>query len=227
MNRDIAFSLRERNYAQTKLALLHVAIEKIQKRSLADISVKEICEAVPVSEMTFYNYFPRKTDLLVYYIQVISLEAAWYLQHAVKHKTHLEMLEECFDFMARKLAAEPLMMTETLAYLGQERQQPAFSVLSKAEQILAFPNLPGIENLVVKDANIETLITPYLQQAIQQGELPQNSDVDSVVLMCVSIFVGLVMNLHLTEPERIRPLCRRQLRLLWKALRIESDEEND
>jgi AcrR family transcriptional regulator len=225
MNRDTAFSLRERNYAQTKLALLRVATEKIQTRPLADISVKEICGAVPVSEMTFYNYFPRKTDLLVYYIQVITLEATWYLQHAVKQKTHLEMVEECLDFMARKLVAEPLMMTETLAYFGQERQPPEFTPLSKAEQILAFPNLPGIEDLEVKDVRIETLIESHLRQAIQHEELPKGTDLKSIVLMSVSMFAGLVMNLHLTEPELIRPLCRRQLRLLWKALRAEAKEK--
>jgi AcrR family transcriptional regulator len=225
MERSSLFSIQERNYAQMKLALLRVATEKIQTRSLSDISVKEICDAVPVSEMTFYNYFPKKTDLLYYYLQVTSLEAIWYLQHAVKQKTHLEMVEECFDFMARKLAAEPLMMTETLAWFGQERQLPKPSALSKAEQILAFPNLPGIEALETKDVHLETLIEPHLQQAIRHKELPEGCDLKGIVLMCVSIFTGLVMNLHLTEPELIRPLCRRQLRLLWKALRIESDEE--
>lgn len=224
MKKELAFSLQERNYAQTKLALLRAATEKIQRRSLCDISVKELCEAGSVSEETFYNYFPRKTDLLIYYIQVITLEAAWYLQHAVKHKTNLEMVEEYLDFMARKLAAEPAMMTETLAYFGQERQPPNFPPLSKVEQILAYPTLPGIEELEIKDVRLETFVEPYLAQALAQGELPHDTDLDELVLMSVSAFVGLVMHLNLTEPERIRPLCRRHLRLLWKALRAEADE---
>ena len=224
MNEALDFSLQERDYARTKLTLLRVAIAKIHTRPLAEISVKEICKTVPVPEMAFYTCFPRKTDLLIYYFQVIGLEAAWYLRHALKHKTCLEMVEESFDFLARKLAAEPLMMTEALAYLGQERQRPDFEPLSKAERLLAFPNLIGIEELDVKDTRIETLIEPYLEQAIQQGELPRNLDLDTIVLICMSIFVGFVMNLHLTEPKRIRPLCRRQLRLLWKALNDEFEE---
>jgi AcrR family transcriptional regulator len=218
-------SLRQRKHAQTKVALAQAAMERLRKNRLDDISVKELCETIPISEVTFYNYFPRKTDLLIYYIQVISLEAAWYLQHAVKEKSSLEMVEECLDFMGRKLAAEPLMMTETIAYFGQERQPPEeFKLLSKVEQILAFPNLTGIEDLAMKDMGIDALIKPYLEQAIQDAELPQSLKLSSVVLMCASIFVGLVMNLHLTEPERIRPFCRRQLRLLWKALRVEKEE---
>jgi hypothetical protein len=79
---------------------------------------------------------------------------------------------------------------------------------------------------MVKDARIETLIESYLEQAIQHDEIPGGSNLNTIVLMCVSIFVGLVMNLHLTEPELIRPLCRRQLRLLWTALRAEAAEEH-
>jgi AcrR family transcriptional regulator len=226
MDRDLVFSLRERNYAQTKLALLQAAIRKIEDRPLADISVKELCEAVPVSELTFYNYFSKKTDLLVYYIQIIALETAWYLNNAVKSKTSLEMIEACIDFLARKVAAEPLMMSETLAFFGQEREHPELGALSNVEQVLAFPNLPGIEELDVHDSRIESLVEPYLRKAIASGELPKELDVNEVLLMVTSIFTGLVMNLHLTEPELIKPLCQRQLRLLWTALRAEAAEEH-
>jgi AcrR family transcriptional regulator len=220
-------SLREKKYAHTKLALLRTAIKMIQEKPLSAISVRELCETVSVSEMTFYNYFPQKTDVLVYYIQVTILEAVWYLQHAVKNKTYLEMVEECFDFLARKLAADPLVMPETLAYFGQERTPPEFPALSQAERILAFPDLPGIEQLSVEDTRIETVITPYLEQAIQSAELPDTLELDTVVLMSASIFTGLVMNLHLTRPDLLRPLCRRQLRLLWKALRAEAEEKKN
>jgi AcrR family transcriptional regulator len=223
MKRETAFSLQERNYAQTKLALLRVAMRKIEERQLSDISVKELCEAVPVSEMTFYNYFSKKTDLLVYYIQISALETAWYLEHAVKNKTPIEMVETCFDFLARKVAAEPLVMSETIAFFGQERETPNFGVLSNVEQVLAFPNLPGIETLDVRDSRIESLVEPYLAQAIASGELPKELDVNEVLIMVTSIFTGLIMNLHLTEPELIRPLCLRQLRLLWTALRLEAE----
>jgi AcrR family transcriptional regulator len=224
MEENTPISLRERKYAQTKLALLHAAVEKMKEKRLEAISVKELCETIPVSEMTFYNYFPKKTDLLVYYIQITFIEMAWYLQHAVKNKTNLEMVEELFDFASRKVIANPFVMTETLSLLGQERKNPEFEGLSRAEQLLALPDLPGIEEVDVKETRLETMIEPYLRQAIEQGELPEGTDLNTAVIMTTSIFAGLVMNLHLTEPELIRPLCRRQLRLLWKALRTEAEE---
>lgn len=224
MGEDTSISLRERKYAQTKLALLHAAIEKMKEKRLESISVKELCEVIPVSEMTFYNYFPKKTDLLKYFIQITFIEMAWYLQYAVKNRTNLEMVEELVDFIARKVVGNPFVMTETIVLFGQERKKPEFKQISKAEQLLAFPDLPGIEEVHVEDTRFETMVEPYLRQAIEQGELPKNLELNTVVLMTVSSFIGLSINLHLTEPELIRPLCRRQLRLLWKALRAEAEE---
>jgi AcrR family transcriptional regulator len=219
-------SLRERKYAQTKLALLHAAIEKMKEKPLEAISVKELCETIPVSEMTFYNYFPKKTDLLVYYLQIMSIEATWYLQNAVKGKTNLEMIEEFFDFVARKITRDSSIMSETIVYFTQERRRLDLDEISisKAEQLLTFPNLSGIEHIQVKNASIDAKVEPYLKQAIEQGELPSNTDLKTVLIMTVSIFIGLVLNLYLTEPDLIRPLCRRQLQLLWKVLRAEADE---
>ena len=113
MEEDTPISLRERKYAQTKLALLHAAVEKMREKPLEAISVKELCDTVPVSEMTFYNYFPKKTDLLKYFIQITFIEMAWYLQYAVKNKTNLEMVEELVDFLARKVVGNSFIMTET------------------------------------------------------------------------------------------------------------------
>lgn len=224
MNEDTNIPLRERKFAQTKLALLKVAIEKMKMKPLEAISVKELCEATMISEMTFYKYFPKKTDLLVYYLQVVVLEIAWYLQHGVKSKTNLEMVEECFDLAIRKMFGNLSVMSETIAYFAQERELPEFQALSKAEQMLEFPHLPGIEEVQLKDARLETLVEPYLRQAVADGELPATTDVNTLLIMAVAIFTGLVMHLHLSQPELVRPLCRKQLQLLWKALRTEPDD---
>lgn len=57
-------SLREKKYAKTKLALLDAATERIGEKTFDAISVKELCEQAEVSEATFFNYFPKKQDLL-------------------------------------------------------------------------------------------------------------------------------------------------------------------
>jgi AcrR family transcriptional regulator len=215
---------QEREAIQTKLAILRAAIEKMKTQPLEAISVRELCAVAAVTETAFYTYFKKKTDVLEYYFQITILEIAWYLRHAVKDKTNLELVEALFDFAARKVIGYPSMMSETIIYFARERRRPDFAALSKTEQALAFPNLPGIEQIQVQDTSLETLVAPYLQRAVEQGELPPQTDVPTVIRLIRTIFTGVVMNLHFTEPELICPLCRKHLQLLWKGLWAESKQ---
>ncbi len=83
---------------------------------------------------------------------------------------------------------------------------------------VGLPEFAGDENIHVEDSSLEALVEPYVRQAITQGELPPQTDAPTVIRLTTSIFTGVVMNLHLTEPELIGPLCRKHLQLLWKGL---------
>ena len=71
-------SLRDRKFAETKISLLNSFIDMLNKRPMEDISVKELCESIPVSDVTFFNYYPHKNELLVYYTQLWSIEVEYY-----------------------------------------------------------------------------------------------------------------------------------------------------
>jgi AcrR family transcriptional regulator len=222
MSRNNTLIDQEREAIQSKLAILKASIEKMKVQPLETISVRELCEAAAATETVFYTYFTKKTDLLEYYFQITAIEIAWYLRHAVKAKTNLALVEALFDFTARKVIGYPSIMSETMLYFARERRRPNFATLSQTEQLLAFPNLPGIEEIQITNTSLEAMVEPYVRQAIAQGELPPQTDVPTVIRLTTSIFTGVVMNLHLTEPELICPLCRKHLQLLWKALWADS-----
>src|SRR5215210_4290457 len=77
-----AISLRERKFAKTKLALLRAAVTRLEQKRLSEITVKELCEHVQVSEATFFNYFPRKDDLLHYFTRIWTLEVLLHARQA-------------------------------------------------------------------------------------------------------------------------------------------------
>ena len=69
--------LQQRKQARTRLALLDATIELMREKSLANITVEEICREVEVSKGTFFRYFPRKVDLIFYYIRLRNIEVIW------------------------------------------------------------------------------------------------------------------------------------------------------
>lgn len=226
MEKEYTLSLRERKHAQTKIALAEAVMERLKVNRLENISVKEVCETIPVSEVTFYNYFPQKTDVLVYILQLWRLEMEWHLLEWEEEKSNLEVIEAYFDFAAQGVEEYPGVMAEALAYFTQKRGCLHFDDLSIAEKILAFPTLPGIEEIQLPpNPKEEKMLGKYVRKAIETGELPAQTDVDFVIHTLDALFIGSMMAFYKDKPILIRQLYRKMLNTLWKGLWQDAQNE--
>ena len=59
---------RERKKRQTRDALVHAALTLFDAKGYEHTAVREITDAVDVSERTFFRYFPSKEDLALSFI---------------------------------------------------------------------------------------------------------------------------------------------------------------
>jgi AcrR family transcriptional regulator len=75
-------TLREKKYATQKIKIMDIFSEKLKEKPLADITVKEISKELEISEMTFFNYFKNKKEVLVYFIEFWNLEMQFKLEQA-------------------------------------------------------------------------------------------------------------------------------------------------
>ena len=69
-------NLRKEKAALIKLAVLQETHKLIGKKSFEDLHVLEICERVKISKVTFFSYFPKKEDLLLYHLRLWCLTRA-------------------------------------------------------------------------------------------------------------------------------------------------------
>src|SRR6201996_4937242 len=60
---------RERKKRQTRDALLHEALGLFERQGYEHTAVREITDAVDVSERTFFRYFASKEDLVISFIR--------------------------------------------------------------------------------------------------------------------------------------------------------------
>jgi AcrR family transcriptional regulator len=213
-------TLRERKYAKTKLALLRAAIERLRDKSLDQVPVKELCEEAEVSEATFFNYFPKKDDLLHYFIQLWTVDVTWHAEQAAGDNAGLSYIEQVFDYTGRQLGDHPRLMLEIIGQMALEPHPPEcvqrWGELSRAEKLQAFPDLAGVDYCA--ERRLPEVFRPALERAVALGELPKEVDIEVALLALLSTFFGVPLWLGADNAAQIRPAYRRQLLLIWAGL---------
>lgn len=210
--------LRERKFYQTRLRLARALRERLDRVSLDELNVRDLCEEVEVSEATFFNYFPRKTDLLTYLGQLWSVELAWHGRQALaRGERGLTAVQRVFEQAARQFQAAPGVAGELIAWQARARVRHTPEPLSVNERRLAFPDQAGIESLA--DQSLEQALVAALQRAVDQGELPRNTHLPIVMTALLSIFHGVPLALRLGQPSGIGAMYRQQLAILWGGVR--------
>lgn len=211
------FSLRERKFARTRLALAEIVTQHLENASLESLSVKALCDRAQISEATFFNYFPRKEDLVVYLDTLWSLELNWYGRQAAGQQPGLAVIEALFRYTAIQIQKKPGLMGEIIAHEARARDHVERPEITGAERAMAFSDLEGIED--GGGESLEMVLRGALQQAIEQGELPENTAIAAAMVGLVSIFYGVPLAIQHNNPASISPMYRQQLELLWAGLR--------
>jgi AcrR family transcriptional regulator len=210
-------TLRERKFARTRLALGAATTHHLEAAPFETLSVKALCERVQISEATFFNYFPKKEDLIVYLDRLWTLELNWYGQQAARQQRGLPVIEALFRYTAIQIQKKPGLMGEIIAHEARTRERHPGPEITAAERMLAFSDLEGIDAL--PDDSLETLLRGALQAAIEQGALPVNTAIPAAMVGLVSIFYGVPLAMQHTNPAAIGAMYRQQLVLLWEGLR--------
>lgn len=217
MAKKSPYSLRERKFARTRLSLAEIVTRHLEHASFETLSVKALCERAQISEATFFNYFPRKEDLVVYLDKLWSLELNWYGAQAAAQQQGLAVVEALFRYTAIQIQKKPGLMAEIIAHEAREREPTLPPEITAAERAMAFPDMPGIEDL--EDDSLEWVLKTALQQAVGQGELPENTVLPAAMVGLVSIFYGVPLAIQHSNAANIGPMYRQQLALLWAGLR--------
>ncbi|MFN2309933.1 MAG: TetR/AcrR family transcriptional regulator [Gammaproteobacteria bacterium] len=209
--------LRERKYLKTRLRLAQALREQLETVSLEALAVRDLCDRLEISEATFFNYFPKKTDLLAYLGQLWSLELAWHGRQALAAGGGLAAVQAVFERAAQQFQSAPGAAGEVIAAQARARARATPAALTANECRLAFPGQPGIEAL--EDQALEPVLTGALQRAVDRGELPRNLHLPTAMVGLVAVFYGVPLALRLANPAGIGAMYRQQLALLWGGLR--------
>ncbi|MEZ4219971.1 MAG: TetR/AcrR family transcriptional regulator [Polyangiaceae bacterium] len=216
-----AIPLRERKFARTKMALLDATLERLKHKSLAEITVRELCDAAEVSEATFFNYFKKKDDLLRYFIQVWTLEVQLDADQRAGRDAGVAYIEAIFAHTAERMRDNPRVMLEIIGHMALCSEAPedcSHPTLTLAERVQRFPDLADAA-VVADECEVDTMFRTAVERAVTRKELPESVNVDLVVGMLLSVFFGTPLWQGHVDMERIADLYAAQLATVWAGLR--------
>ena len=132
-----------------------------------------------------------------------SIPVTLYCRAVAAQRTVFDAIITVFDYTAHEMEQYPRLMFEVIAYIARATEPPHPPSLTRAERLLAFPDLPGAED--VEPQSIDELFTALLQQALRAGELLPSVSIEAVALLLKTIFYGVPLA---TRREGIRTIHR-------------------
>lgn len=211
----ITFPLRERKQAKTKVALTMAFVERLKSARFDDISIKEVCDSLDVSEGTFYNYFPTKLDLIYYHRQLMLLKIIWETRRKAKKGSPLHHIDVMFEVLVQQIK-HPYFVYELISILVGQKVKPKSIHISKAERSYAFPECKGIEDVPVM--SLEDFLHENLVEASKQGELPKGVDLNDTMLFLMAIMAGIPLAISYENFNTLGNQYKKRLSFLWKGL---------
>lgn len=215
-----AIPLRIKKQARTKLALLAALVEKLAAGEKYDgVRIKDLCAVANISEAGFFNYFSNKEALLVYYVQIWSLEVGWHAHEMLSKGDALAAIEEIFLRTAQMVKENPCMMAEIIAFQARGSATIEPSEVGIAERLLAHPDLPGVDELPAR--GLDAILPELLRQAKQSGQMRADVDEQFVYVTLLALFFGAPVVLRRAEPEMLGAIWKAQLAFIWSSIRGE------
>lgn len=205
--------LRERKAAQTKVALMNVFLEQLETKKMDEIAVKAVCERIPVSEVTFYNYFPRKTDLISFHLRLWSVQAQWGCARA--RLEGLEAARYLYRTMAEGIDRRPCLLNEAVTFFSWNGEATLHPITS-AEAMAAFPTLDGVGRF--RSVPIPVLLRERFEEARELGEVPSSLDVNRWLPAALTIFFGAPLAMGWTGGTNLATEYSRQLDVLLESM---------
>lgn len=206
---DPDISLRELKKAKNKIALYEAALSLMKDRMFSQVMLEDICRRAEISKVTFFKFYQRKEDLLIYFMRV------WLTERVIEIDTEGKKGFQAFQHLLSQVAKEhqvrPGMMPSLISFLAEQNMQPCMPELNPAEVSLLFP---GHEEAGSQSPNMYALFQQFMKEEDQAGRLNQALTLEQAVQICFTIFYGAFLTAQLYNSTEIGRFYETHLGLL-------------
>lgn len=206
---DSDIPLRELKKAKNKIALYEAALSLMSDRMFSQVMVEDICRQAEISKVTFFKFYQRKEDLLIYFMRVWLTERV--IEIDMEGKKGFQAFRHLLSQVAKEHQVRPGMMPSLISFLAEQNMQPCMPELSPAEVSLLFP---GHEEAGSKSPNMYDLFQQFMKEEDHAGRLTKAFTLEQAVQICFTIFYGAFLTAQLYHSTEIGRFYETHLGLL-------------
>ena len=215
--------LRERKASKKRLAIIDASILLLKDKRLAEIKIEDICDIAEISRSTFFAYFSRKQELLVYNIRLWGLQIGWEMAQIPREKLGLRYIEKMYMEMASHMKIERKYWADVMSLRASEPElihrinTDPTPMIPVSDRLQRFPDKEGIDTF--PEGTIYSITRTNLSIAVEKGELPPDTDVNSALIALNSVLYGVPVILGgAADMDRVGEEMAKQLKMIWKGL---------
>ncbi len=207
-------SLRKEKAARLKLSILEETHRLIGRKPFEDLHVDDICARVKISKVTFFTYFPRKEDLLLYHLRL------WCLARAVDLHQHPKTGIQGIYFLVDKIVedgdAYPGIMLSLIGYLSDLKRPPKPFPVKPEERSRLYPDVKNIGSIEMH--SLETMMESFVLDAIFKKEITRNTSTREITLLLTSVIYGSLITAHLMQQSPLKIFFRKNIDQVMRGL---------
>jgi len=200
--------------ARIKLRVLSATLRLIGHRSFRDLHVSEICKEAGISKVTFFNYFPQKEDVLLYYMRV------WAFNRSVELRRQGRKGIEGIYFLAERLAdtydKNRGLVLSVLSYWTSDNRPPQTFPLKIMERRILYPGKQYASEIDI--LTIPQMLEKFLIEAMMSKEINEVSDSRDLTNLFLSILYGGLITAHMQQLTPVRLVLRKHIDMTLKGL---------
>jgi AcrR family transcriptional regulator len=206
--------LRKEKAARLKVQIIDNTLKLIGKKPFEDLYVDDLCAKVKISKVTFFKYFPRKEDLLLYYFRLWCLERAVDLRS--RPKEGLAGIYYLSDKLSESCEHYPGLMLSLLGYLADVKRTPKPFPVKVEEKVILHPTIADIQTYEI--LSLDQMLEKFILEAIFRKEFTKSSSTRDMTNLFLTILLGSIVTGHINQISPLRFFFRKNIDLLLKGL---------
>lgn len=205
-------SLHQLRKARIKLGILSATLELIGPGTYEELHVEQICRLAEVSRVTFFKYFPKKEDVLLYFMRLWSLDRAMdQLDSPKEGKAAIySVFQKAADYQDR-----PGIFLNIVGFIARLSAAPSVPEISEIERQLRYPKDPRAWNIGIP--SLDSLLEKHVDEAIARGELQAGAGHREIVAALQTIFYGTPLVVHMGGAADLAAFYRTHLDMLFAS----------